>query len=180
MAVEVGEGFREVMDDEHVLLTDDRCWHREDSDISTWLQVSSTIPSAINYPTLGRYKSVMGAPNLHVRRKIEAAKNPSTSEQARGNQSILAEADQIAGESRSRDYGHPYDNHKRIADIWNVQIAHRLSSPIRPREVALLMIGLKLAREVNSQKRDNLIDAAGYVKCVDMIDQREAELQGDA
>ena len=26
----------------------------------------------------------------------------------------------------------------------------------------------------------NLIDAAGYVKCVDMIDQREAELQGDA
>jgi len=34
-----------------------------------------------------------------------------------------------------------------------------------------MMIGLKLAREVNAKQRDNLVDIAGYVKCVDMIDE---------
>lgn len=85
--------------------------------------------------------------------------------------SILQEADEIAGKDRSRDYGHPYENHRRIADIWNVQLGPKLKTPISPREVALMMIGLKLAREVNTQKRDNLVDCAGYVKMVDMIDE---------
>jgi len=84
--------------------------------------------------------------------------------------SILAEADNIAGEDRSRDYGHPLLNHQRIAAIWNVQLAGSLKTPITPRQVALMMIGVKLAREANTPKRDNLIDIAGYVKCIDMID----------
>ena len=53
---------------------------------------------------------------------------------------ILEEAAQIAGESRQRDYGHPYENHKRIAEMWNVQLGPKLSAPIEPREVALMMI----------------------------------------
>lgn len=89
--------------------------------------------------------------------------------------SILAEADAIAGENRSRDYGHPLANHRRIAEIWNLQLERKLSAKITPREVALMMIGLKLAREINSPKRDNLIDAAGYIKCVDMIDEAGGE-----
>lgn len=93
--------------------------------------------------------------------------------------SILQEADEVAGVDRSRDYGHPYENHKRIADIWSVQLGPKLNKPIEPREVALMMVGLKLAREVNAPKRDNLVDAAGYVKCVDMIDQREAESKSE-
>lgn len=88
--------------------------------------------------------------------------------------SILSEADAIAGEDRSRDYGHPLINHQRIASIWNVQLGPILSRPITPREVALMMVGLKLAREVNTTKRDNLVDAAGYIKCIDMIDEAEA------
>lgn len=87
------------------------------------------------------------------------------------SRTILEEANEIAGESRSRDYGHPFQNHQRIADIWNVQLGPKLKAPITPREVALMMVGLKLAREVNSPKRDNLVDAAGYIKCVDMIDK---------
>ena len=91
---------------------------------------------------------------------------------------ILAEADNIAGEDRSRDYGHPLLNHQRIAAIWNVQLAGSLTAPITPRQVALMMIGVKLAREANTPKRDNLVDICGYVKCVEMIDaetQRIAE-----
>lgn len=85
--------------------------------------------------------------------------------------SILQEADEIAGQSRSRYYGHPFTNHQRIADIWNVIAEHYIKTPLTPRVVALMMIGLKLAREVNAKQRDNLVDIAGYVKCVDMIDE---------
>ena len=87
---------------------------------------------------------------------------------------ILEEAAQIAGESRQRDYGHPYENHKRIAEMWNVQLGPKLAAPIEPREVALMMISVKLAREVNTPKRDNLVDIAGYVNCCDLIDQKQA------
>lgn len=90
---------------------------------------------------------------------------------------ILQEADAIAGKDRSRDYGHPYDNHKLIADYWNLLLGKKLSVPIAPREVALMMVCLKLAREGNTPKRDNLVDIAGYVKCVDMIDVRNAEVR---
>ena len=84
---------------------------------------------------------------------------------------ILDEANAVAGEDRSRDYGHPRINHERIAAIWSVQLGPKLTSPITAREVALLMIGMKLAREVNTPKRDNLVDIAGYVKCIEMIDE---------
>lgn len=96
--------------------------------------------------------------------------------------SILQEADEIAGESRSRDYGHPLQNHQRIADVWNMQLGSKLNKPITAREVALMMVGLKLAREANTSKRDNLVDAAGYIKCVDMIDEalHEQDLIKDA
>jgi hypothetical protein len=88
---------------------------------------------------------------------------------------ILAEADRIAGSIRSGDYGHPLTNHWRIAQIWNALLSDKLSSPITPREVALMMIALKLARESHSPKRDNLVDIAGYVKCVEMIDDGSAQ-----
>jgi len=89
--------------------------------------------------------------------------------------SILEEADTIAGEDRSRDYGHPYLNHQRIATIWTILLAGSLKTPITPRQVALMMIGVKLAREANTAKRDNLIDIAGYIKCIDIIDQAETQ-----
>jgi hypothetical protein len=89
---------------------------------------------------------------------------------------ILKEADAIAGQDRSRDYGHPLENHQRIAAIWNVQLAAVLTKPLTAKDVALCMIGLKLARLVNSPcHRDSLIDIAGYVKCCDMIDAKQAE-----
>lgn len=93
---------------------------------------------------------------------------------------ILEEALEIsgAGGQRARDYDHPLVNHQRIADIWNVQLGKKLSVPIEPRDVALLMVGLKLAREVGTPKRDNLVDAAGYINCVDEIDRKQRETKG--
>lgn len=86
--------------------------------------------------------------------------------------SILQEADAIAGQDRSRDYGHPYDNHRRIAEIWSVQAEHLLKDGAKftPDLVALMMIGLKLARLANSPShRDSMVDVCGYAKCWEMI-----------
>jgi len=92
--------------------------------------------------------------------------------------SLLREADEVSGQSgRSRDYGHPWINHKRIADFWTVQLGPKLKDGcvIDPREVALMMVSLKLAREINTPKRDNLVDGVGYFNCADMIDHYEGQ-----
>ena len=91
--------------------------------------------------------------------------------------SILSEADYIAGAERSKYYGSPSENHQRIADIWNVVAKDILGDgkTFSPRLVGLMMIGLKLARESNCPKRDNLVDIAGYVKCIDLMGIKEYE-----
>jgi hypothetical protein len=87
------------------------------------------------------------------------------SETVKEQEGILQEADRIAGEQRSRDYGHPKANHERIAVGWSVI----LGVPVTAAQVALCMIWLKVAREINTPKRDNRVDIAGYAKCLDMI-----------
>jgi len=83
--------------------------------------------------------------------------------------SILEEALRVSGENRQRDYGHPLVNHERIAAVWNVVLGPKLTAPVTPREVVLCMIGLKIAREVNTPKRDSLVDICGYVNCLDLM-----------
>jgi hypothetical protein len=89
--------------------------------------------------------------------------------------SILEEALKVSGENRQRDYGHPLENHERIAAIWNVVLGPKLKEPITPEEVVWCMIGLKMAREVNSKKVDNMVDVAGYINCLDLIAQKRRD-----
>lgn len=84
---------------------------------------------------------------------------------------VLAEALRISGENRQRDYGHPLINHERIAAIWNVVLGPKLKADITPEEVVWCMIGTKIAREVNTPKRDNVVDVVGYAHCLDLIQQ---------
>jgi hypothetical protein len=85
--------------------------------------------------------------------------------------SILEEALEVSGNNRQRDYGHPLANHQRIAAVWNVVLGPKLTADITPEEVVWCMIGVKLAREVNTPKRDNALDVAGYINCLDLIQQ---------
>ena len=81
---------------------------------------------------------------------------------------ILHEAGAITSQ-RQRAYGHPVVNFQRIADFWNIQLANKLSAPITARDVGLMMISVKLAREIHAPARDNLIDIAGYAQCIGSI-----------
>lgn len=70
-------------------------------------------------------------------------------------------------EEREANYDDPARNFKRIADIWTIQLEGVLGEGQRvtPEKVAELMIGMKLAREMHSHKRDNYDDIIGYAVC---------------
>ena len=74
------------------------------------------------------------------------------------SESPTLEAERLVRGPRQHWYGHPRDNFLRIAALWSVIIRRRVT----PREVGLLLIALKLARELASAQRDNLVDIAGY------------------
>ena len=42
-----------------------------------------------------------------------------------------------------------------------------LGQPVTPEQVGLCMVIVKLAREVNGHKRDNIVDAIGYLLTTD-------------
>lgn len=78
---------------------------------------------------------------------------------------ILQVADSLTGGDRQASYGHPAIDFERTAGLWSALFGHAVS----PQEVGLAMVLLKVSREVNKHKDDNLIDMAGYVRCVEMI-----------
>ena len=84
---------------------------------------------------------------------------------------VCEEANKVAGGDRQRDYGHPLDNHQRIAALWNAYLNNRPKpdADITATDAALLMILLKVAREINTPKRDNLVDICGYAKCLESM-----------
>jgi hypothetical protein len=90
---------------------------------------------------------------------------------------ILQEADAITAGARQRDYDHPLPNHDRIARLWNAYMACRADphGRITAENVATMMILLKVARDVFTPKRDNLVDICGYARCLEqMRDYTEA------
>jgi hypothetical protein len=72
---------------------------------------------------------------------------------------ILQEALRLTSTDRQKNYGAPLINHQRIADIWTVL----LGVPISPSQVALCMVGVKLARLVETpDHEDSFIDLCAY------------------
>lgn len=72
----------------------------------------------------------------------------------------LREAARIIAGDRDTQYGAPEDNLGRIAKIWSVIFGIEVT----PQDVAMAMVGLKMARYVNKGEfqPDTWIDIAGY------------------
>lgn len=83
------------------------------------------------------------------------------------NESILNEAKRIVHGERGENYGHPFEDFSRTAQIWSAI----LGIDVTPEQVALCMIGVKISREINRPKRDNIVDGAGYFETLDMVKQ---------
>jgi hypothetical protein len=89
--------------------------------------------------------------------------------------SILLEADELVGGARGAAYGHPLDDFSRTAKIWGAI----LGIDVKPEQVGLCMIGVKISRECNLPKRDNMVDTAGYAKTVDMVKEERKRREGN-
>lgn len=76
---------------------------------------------------------------------------------------LAADAVQAVTGPRQRDYAHPKVNFQRIANLWSIV----LDVDITPEQVALCMIQVKVAREMNRHTRDNLVDIIGYTLTLD-------------
>ena len=80
---------------------------------------------------------------------------------------LAAYAAKLVNEDRAQLYGHPLDNLTRAAHIWSVILDHTVTAE----QVALCMVGLKIARQVHKEQVDNVADAIGYLLTYGMIQE---------
>ncbi len=88
-------------------------------------------------------------------------------------QSEMLEANRLVNGDRQSDYGTPRDNYNGIAKVWSGILSPILKRDITPAEAALMMTGLKLQRQAMKHKRDNLVDAHGYLLVYSHIIEEE-------
>lgn len=76
----------------------------------------------------------------------------------------------VLGE-RNQSYGSPPQDFARVAQVWSGLLASKLKhgEVITPENAVLMMVGLKLCRQMNARKGDNLVDAHGYLLCAEWI-----------
>jgi len=80
---------------------------------------------------------------------------------------IAAYAAELVSGDRQDAYGHPLDNLTRASKIWSVILDCEVSAE----QVALCMVGMKIAREVNRSKPDTVVDGIGYFLTLQMIQE---------
>jgi hypothetical protein len=85
------------------------------------------------------------------------------------DKSVCQEAQEITTGERAASYGHPFDNFTRTVNLINA----RFDTKFTPEDFAEIMILCKIARQAQANKRDNLVDVAGYANTHQMvIDER--------
>lgn len=87
-------------------------------------------------------------------------------------ESIETEARRIIGGERKDDYGSAKENFSNTALIWTGIIRARFKNAnihLDAQTVAIMMAAFKLCRESNKSKRDNRVDAIGYILLEEQI-----------
>lgn len=84
-------------------------------------------------------------------------------------ESALEEAQRLVHGDRGAAYGHPADDFARSGRMWGAILG---IPDVPPELVGLCMAAVKISREVNSPRRDNRVDLAGYAETVQMIHDR--------
>lgn len=89
-------------------------------------------------------------------------------------QTILEEAQSLVYGPRQGAYGHPHDDYSRTATMWEA-ILGLPAGTIAPSTACLMMAAVKISRQVNKPKRDNMVDLAGYAACAELCVEREQQ-----
>lgn len=86
-------------------------------------------------------------------------------------ENILQEANRLIYGDRQSSYGHPIEDFTRTGRMWGAILG---TADVPPEKVGLCMVALKISRECNAPKRDNLVDGAGYFGTVALVRERQA------
>ena len=92
------------------------------------------------------------------------------SQQFPTRETLLDLAKQLTSQDRRKKYGPPNENFRRIAAFWNLWLeCKEEDKEITVKDIPVLMILLKIARESHTHSRDNFIDIAGYSQTADEL-----------
>lgn len=86
---------------------------------------------------------------------------------------ILDEAESIIYGDREETYGTPDKNLNCIAAMWNAYLDSTKRDHVTAHDVCMMMGLLKIARQANMWKRDNLVDVCGYMALAERIEDAE-------
>lgn len=107
---------------------------------------------------------------------------PQQTQQTKETQMPHEEAASLVHGARQSDYGHPFDNYTRLSMMWNGLLDGKLKPGLdgllTPEDCVLMLAAMKLVRQTNKPKRDNIVDTHGYLMVHEMIDderQRRAQ-----
>jgi len=95
-----------------------------------------------------------------------------------GKESVLQEAHRLINGSRQARYNHPLHDFTKTGLHWTGVLFDKLrpGEEVDALDVALMMTGLKVSREVFTHTRDNLSDGAGYFGTAELIVQLLLEM----
>lgn len=86
---------------------------------------------------------------------------------------VISEANEIIHGDREQTYGHPSKNLDKIAEQWSLYLFQKYGFSenffLTPEDVCWMMADLKKVRQMNQHKRDNLVDAIGYIGLIERI-----------
>lgn len=89
---------------------------------------------------------------------------------------FAAKADEVVYGDREETYDDPNRNFRRIAQAWSAVTPYEFT----PRMVAIMMATMKLVREGHKHTDDNVIDAHGYLMCLERIINEELDNDSSA
>lgn len=85
-------------------------------------------------------------------------------------ENVAEEAQRLVYGDRRETYNNPLADFGRTAGIINAMMHHKLSEPLLPEDIALMMIAVKLSRLTNKPgHRDSLVDILGYGLCYEWV-----------
>lgn len=101
--------------------------------------------------------------------KVQAAEQALVTHESQVT--ILQEAQSLVYGARNADYGHPADDFAAVAKAFNayVEKKYNIVGPLEAVDVPIFQMLVKIMREANKPKRDNLVDIAGYAATLEMV-----------
>lgn len=85
---------------------------------------------------------------------------------------LLLEAHDVINGERRRMYGAPANGLMNVAEQWTLYMRHKYGQTVpglTAEDVCWMMADVKKIRQMAKSKRDNVLDAAGYIGLIEQV-----------